>query len=178
MTEHRERPQYGEYASVDEQIAAGGHVVEPDPVPAPPTATAALAAPVPSTRVPGEPPASRLWDVALTLSLLGVGAYSTLSSIPGFLNFASALNDLYVAAGYGEYTSTSLADGLGVGALVSQSVLYVVTVALAVARLRARKVAFFIPLIGAAVSGLVIFVLVLVAMTSDPALAAWVDSQS
>jgi hypothetical protein len=174
MTEQRERPQYGEYASVDEQIAAGGHVVEPDSVPT--AAPEILAPPVASTRVPGSPP--RAWDLPLTVALLVLGGYSTVSSIPGFLSFASTLNDLYVASGYGEYTSTALANGLGIGALVSQSLIYVVTVALAIARLRARKLAFFIPVIGAVVSGVVIFVLVLVAMTSDPALAAWVTSQS
>ena len=176
MTEQRERPQYGEYASVDEQIAAGGHVVEPDSVPV--AAPGPLAPPVASTRVPGSPPKARAWDMPLTVALLVLGGYSTISSIPGFLSFASTLNDLYVASGYGEYTSTALANGLGIGALVSQSLIYVVTVALAIARLRARTLAFFIPVIGAVVSGVVIFVLVLVAMTSDPALAAWVTSQS
>jgi hypothetical protein len=174
MTEQRERPQYGEYASVDEQIAAGGHVVEPDSVPT--AAPGILAPPVASTRVPGSPP--RAWDLPLTVALLVLGGYSTVSSIPGFLSFASTLNDLYVASGYGEYTSTALANGLGIGALVSQSLIYVVTVALAITRLRAKKLAFFIPVIGAVVSGVVIFVLVLVAMTSDPALAAWVTSQN
>ena len=181
MSDKRERPQYGEYASVDEQIAAGGHAVEAAPAPVSPTTVTpatALAPPVASTRVPGAPPTIRRWDLPLTIALLVLGGYSVISGIPGFLNFASALNDVYVASGYGEYTSTSLANGIGIGALVSQSVLYVVTVALAVARLRAKKLAFFIPLIGGLASGVVIFVLMLVAMTSDPALAAWLNSQS
>lgn len=176
MSEPRERPQYGEYASVDEQIAAGGHAVDPDPVAA--VVPERFAPPVAATRVVGAPPAARPWDLALTVALLVLGAYSVISSIPGFLAFGSTLDELYTASGYGDYTSDSLASGIGIGILVSQSLLYVATVALSIARLRAKKLAFFVPLVGAAASGVVIFVLVLVAMTSDPALAAWITDQS
>lgn len=183
MSDARERPQYGEYASVDEQIAAGGFAVEPDPVSPPahlPTNVPAerFAPSLATTRVVGESPASRPWDLALTTALLVVGAYSIVTSIPELLNFGATLKELYAAAGYGEYTSISLANGIGVGIVVTQAVIYIATVLLTIARLRKRRIAFFVPVAGAVASGLVIFVLVLVAMTSDPALAAWVGSQN
>jgi hypothetical protein len=174
----RPRPQYGEYASVDEQIAAGGVPVEAEPVVTPAAvARAPLAPPDPVTRVDGAPPVSRTWDVVLTLTLLVLGAYSILTSIAGLLDFSTVLVELYAAAGYGAYTSIALADGIGVGILVSHSIVYVVTVAVALSRLRARRLAFFVPISGAVLAGVFYFVLVLVAMTSDPALAAWVSEQ-
>jgi hypothetical protein len=174
MTEQRERPQYGEYASVDEQIAAGGHRVEPDPV----APAAELAPPIASTRVVGAPPTGRPWDLALTVAFLVFGAYSVVSSIPGLLDFGSTLDQMYALSGYGDYTELALANGIGIGILVSQSVLFVATVAVTAIRLRARKLAFFVPLIGGAAAGIVIFVLLLVAMVLDPALAASVGAPS
>jgi len=175
MSEQRERPQYGEYASVDEQVAAGGYAVEPEPV-AP--VAQPLAPPLATTRIAGAPPAQRPWDLALTVAFLVFGAYSVVSSIPGLLDFGTTINQIYALSGYGDYTEIALADGIGIGILVSQSVLFIVTVVITALRLRARKLAFFVPLIGGAVAGIVIFALMLVAITSDPAFAAMLSTQS
>lgn len=174
MSEQRERPQYGEYASPDEQVAAGGYAVEPEPV----AAAAPLAPPLATSRVAGAPPARRSWDVAVTVALLVFGAYSVVSSIPGLLDFGATINQIYALSGYGDYTEIALANGIGIGILVSQSVLFVVTVLLTALRLRAHKIAFFVPIVGGVVAGAVIFVLMLVAIVSDPAFAATLDSQS
>ena len=184
MTDQRPRPQYGEYASVDEQIAAGGIPVELEPVVTSPTtgvtgpADQGLVPPDPSTRIPGGPPAPKSWDFALSVTLLIFGAYTVGSSIAGLLDFSAVLREVYAQAGYGEYTSDGLADSIGIAILVSQSVLFIATLVVTVLRLRAKRVAFFVPLIGGAVAGLLMVALVLVAMTADPALAAWVTSQS
>jgi uncharacterized membrane protein len=174
MSEQRERPQYGEYASVDEQVAAGGYKVEPEPV----APVAPLAPPLATTRVVGAPPTQRPWDLALTVALLVFGAYSVVSSIPGLLDFAATVNQIYALSGYGDYTETDLANGIGIGILVSQSVLFVATVAVTMMRLRARKVAFFVPLIGGVIAAVVIFVLMLIVIISDPAFTATLNSQS
>ena len=174
MSEQRERPQYGEYASPDEQVAAGGYAVEPEPLVAP----APLAPPVASTRVAGVPPATRPWDLALTVAFLAFGAYSVVSSIPGLLDFGTTINQIYALSGYGDYTELALAVGIGLGILVSQSVLFVITVVITALRLRAHKIAFFVPVIGGVVAGVVIFVLMLVAIVSDPSFADTLNSQS
>lgn len=187
MTDRRERPQYGEYATPDEQVAAGGYAVEPAPVVSSTSVTSTghsqplaqpFAQPHPATRIAGAPPAPRTWDVALTVAFLVFGAYSVVSSIPGLLDFGATLKQLYRLSGYGEYTQIDLANGIGIGILVSQSVLFVATVVVTMARLRARKIAFFVPLIGGVVSGVVIFVLMLIAITMDPAFAATLGSTS
>ncbi|WP_411701456.1 DUF6264 family protein [Conyzicola sp.] len=175
MSDQRDRPQYGEYASVDEQVAAGGYRVEHEQ---PSTAVTPLAPPLAATRVPGAPPTPRRWDFVLTVGLLVFGAYSVASSVPSLLDFGATLDQMYELSGYGDYTELELARGIGIAILVSQSVLYVVTVIVTLMRLRARKLSFFVPLIGGALAAIVIFVLLLVAMVSDPALAATIGTPS
>jgi hypothetical protein len=179
MNEPRERPQYGEYASVDEQIAAGGFAVEPDPAaPASRAAADRLPPPAADTRVAGAPPAGRPWDLALTTALLVFGAYSVVSSIPELLDYSAGMAQVFETAGVGAYTSTGLADAVGVALLVAHIVIYAVALVLTVLRLRTRKISFFVPLAGAALYALVTLVLTGVALFSDPAYSAWLDSLS
>jgi hypothetical protein len=189
MTDSRPRPQYGEYASPDEQVAAGGIVAQPEPAgrvaPGSDASNAAAGAPLnaapssaaqrPATVAVAAPNRSR--DVFFTAALLALGAYFVVSSIPGMLDLAATLRSVYSASGYGEYTSDSTADALGLAAVVVQCVLYVVTVAIAIARIRAKKLAFLVPLIGGLVAVVVVTILVIMAMVLDPALTAHVNSQ-
>jgi hypothetical protein len=178
VSDARDRPQYGEYASADERIAAGGLPVEPEnTVQNRASGTTELAPPDPASRVDGAPPVARNGDVMLTIALLVVGVYSVVSSIPGLLDLSTTLVEAFDAAGLGAFTSFGVADAIGVAILVSHSVILVVTVALSLSRVRARRLAFFIPLIGGALAALVFMVLLLVAMTSDPSFAAWAAMQ-
>jgi len=178
MTERRERPQYGEYATVDEQIAAGGFAVEPDPVPQPEQGPADPAPPAAAARVVGDPPATRTWDFVLTTALLVFGAYSVVSSIPDMLDYSGGMAEVFATAGIGKYTSTGLADSIGVALLVSHIVIYAVTAVLTLVRVRARKLSFFVPLAGAVLYALATLVLTGVALFSDPAYAAWLATLS
>ena len=184
MTEPRERPQYGEYASVDERIAAGGYAVEPDPVESrpvvPPAGRTADRFPPPAAgaRVAGGPPVARPWDLALTTALLVFGAYSVVSSIPELLDYSAGMSQVFDTAGIGAYTSTALADSVGVALLVAHIVIYAAALVLTVLRLRTRKISFFVPLAGAVLYAVVTLVLTGVALFSDPAYAVWLDSLS
>jgi hypothetical protein len=179
MSDARQRPQYGEYASPDERIAAGGLPLEPEVVAAAPVAASTeLPPPDAASRVDGAPPVARNGDAMLTIALLVFGVYSVVSSIPGLLGLSTTLVDAFTAAKIGTYTSFATADAIGVAILVCHSVILVAVVALSLARVRARRLAFFIPLAGGALAGVIYIVLLLVAMASDPSFAAWVDSRS
>jgi hypothetical protein len=180
MTEPRPRPQYGEYASPDEQVAAGGYIPPAEPVepvaPAsrPPARSASGrdSAPVAPAAAP-----NRNRDMVFTTALLALGAYFVVSSIPGLIDLPATLRSAYAASGYGEYTSDATADALGLAAVIVQGVLFVATVWIAMLRLRAKKLAFPVALIGGVVTVVVVLVLVIMAMVLDPALAAYVNSQ-
>jgi hypothetical protein len=178
MSDARQRPQYGEYASPDERIAAGGLPLEPDVVVPTPVASTELPPPDAASRLDGAPPVARNGDTMLTLALLVLGVYSVVTSIPGLLSLSTTLVDAFEAAKLVYSPSFATADAIGVAILVSHSVILVVVVALSLTRLRARRLAFFIPLAGGALAGVIFIVLLFVAMAADPSFIAWVDSRS
>jgi hypothetical protein len=182
----RPRPEYGEYASVDEQVAAGGIPVEAEPaapvVPAKTAVRAPLAPPDPGTRVEGAPPVTRTWDVMLTVGLLVFGVFMVVDSIPGFLDLPAAFREAFVVleengyAGEG-FDAGPVTAGIGVAMLVIHSIILVVTVAISLVRLRARRIAFFVPVAGGVLAGIVAVVLMLVAANVDPSFAVWMNQQ-
>jgi hypothetical protein len=232
MTDPRPRPQYGEYATPEEQAKAMGSAAPapsdvadaaPDaaapviPVadvahklpaygenapagsapfvpPSAPTASAsAPAAFTSSTAAPVMPPSTvggsaastasavpttrprRRWDVVLTAVLLGMGVVSVVSSIPQYANFGATMQSGISQLGYGEYTAVALANTIGIAINVTQIVLYLITAFIAIRVVQRGRIGFYIPLIGAFVSGVVTVVLLIVAITGDPALLSQIS---
>lgn len=154
-------PGYGEY----------GPRVEP----------AARAEPKPSAAVPTAPPASairqpRRWDAILTVSLLALGLYVTLVSIPQMLALGSVLDEVYKAGGYGRYTSDGIASTIGIVINIVHVVLLIAAFAVALPRLRRGRIAFWVPLTAGVLATVVGSVLVGVAMFSDPAMLQYINT--
>lgn len=162
MTESRPTPQYGEYASPEEQAKAMGAAAWPAPQPAEP-------APVPRVR------SSR--DMVITVTLLGIGLVWVLLSIPGAADLPATLNRTYELQGYtGTYGPVELASTLGLLMNISSIVVWAITCAVSIAMLRRHRRAVYVPIIGAVVAGAIALALTLVAMLSDPGLIAYVNS--
>jgi hypothetical protein len=188
MTEQRPRPQYGEYATPEEQLAAMGAQPAAQPVPHP-VARPEMPPGVSSTAGAGTgaatgaasasaPVAPRPWDLSLTVFLLALNAFLVLTSIPDWLNLSATLATGYEQLGYGDYTSTELANSIGLGIVAIQVGLLITVLYVAVTRLRAQRRAFPITL-GLGILGVVLTItLLMVAMTSDPALAAYIATQT
>ena len=176
MTEQRPRPQYGEYASTEERLAAGGLPLEDAP-PRPETRIdpTAVTAPAPDPAIAG--PAAYPWDRALTVALLAFGAISVIRAAPGLLDFSSTLREVYETADLGvQYSNDALADGIGIAVFASQVVLYALTLLLSMRRLRTGRRAFVVPLIGGVVAGIITLVLMIAAMVGDPAFTTLMNS--
>jgi uncharacterized membrane protein len=156
-------PRYGEYAPIPEKIEAPA----PQPVDEKPAA--------PEGAVAAKP--QRAWDRALTIGLLAVGAVNLFFSIPQFANFGDSLREVFTQNGFGTYTSDGLATVLGAVAIVVQLVILSFSVFFARRNLAAGRVSFWIPLVGAVLSLIVVTAVVLGAMLPDPALRAWFDAQ-
>jgi hypothetical protein len=189
MTDERPRPQYGEYATPEEQVKAGGasgaaHVgktgIEP-------SAQSGLTPSVFSPRgftaggpagAAGAPLVRRPWDLSITVFLLALNAYLVLTSIPDWLNLGVTLATGYTQLGYGDYTSTELANSVGLGIVAVQVALLISVLYFAIKRLRAQRRAFPITLGLGLLAVVLTMVLLMVAMTSDPALAAYIATQS
>ena len=169
MTDPRPRPQYGEYASRDDQAKAAGH---PAPSFAPPTVPpAAGPTPAPSARA-GTP---RRWDIVLSVALLAYGAVNVVAGFFQFADLGAVLEQVYTRMGIGKYTPTPLAGTLGVVINVTSSVLFVLTALLTTRLLRRGRLAFYLPIIGGVLAWIVSFVCVAVLMFGDPAFTAYVN---
>jgi len=175
MSEQRPRPQYGEYASSEERLAAGGAPLEPAP-PRPDTRIDPVELATPAT--PAAPLAAKRpsIDPAITAGLLGFGlVYIIIDVVPDAFNYSASVQRMFDTFGIGDFTPTAFSDGVGVATLISQVVIYIAAVVISYRRVRAGKRAFFVPLVGALLAGIVSSVLSYAVLTSDPAMNLWIE---
>jgi len=169
-----DRPQYGEYATPEQQRAAAGlPPVEPETqTPAVPSAPAgaAASAPAASASAPSQAkPASRM-DRIITAALLGVGLVNVLGSIPGFLDLSSTMDRTLQVMGLdGEFTNFAAARVWGPTAAVVMLAGYVVTAWLGFRRVRRGRIAWWVPLLGFVITMAIVSVCISVPMLGDPA---------
>jgi hypothetical protein len=89
-----------------------------------------------------------------------------------------ALQEGYAQQGIGTYTATDLANAMGWAVIVVSMLALVLAIGISVPRLRAHRLAFWVPLAAAAVSLILTTVLVAVAVFGDPAGAAYLQRTS
>jgi hypothetical protein len=173
MSDDRPRPQYGEYATPEEQRA---RIRQPDatfdldagkaPDAAPPAP-----APIPT---PAAGPAARnprAMDRIATIALLALGLFEVLRSIPGFVDPNELLTQLLTQFGVdGGLSDPAGARAWGAAAAVLLAVGWFATATVSVWNLRAGRLSFWIPLLGGVVFTLLASMLLVVPLMMDPAL--------
>lgn len=162
-----DRPQYGEYATPEEQRARAGLP------PVEQVSTASAPAPAPPLQQPAVGPAAarprNRAGVMITAVLLGVGLMNVLYSIPEFLDLSSTLEQtLKLLGGDGSFSNFAAAKTWGVIALVVMLAGYGLTLWLALRRIRSGRSSWWVPLVGFVVTMLVVSVCVSVPMLGDP----------
>jgi hypothetical protein len=160
-----DRPQYGEYASPEEQRARAGL----PPVDQMPVASAVV---LPTTPAAGAaaPQIDRRVGRMVTAVLLGVGLVNVLTSIPGFLNLSASLDQSLKMLGYeGSFSDFAAAKTWGVVALVVMMLGYAATVWLSVRMIRRNRSSWWLPLVGFAVTMIAVTICISVPMLGDPA---------
>lgn len=168
-----DRPQYGEYATPEEQRERAGL----PPIEAQPVVDPAAAAPV-TPQVPRTPqaqaaavPGSSAGRM-ITLVLLALGLFNVLSSIPGFLDLSSTFDQTMKMLGIdGTFTNYAAAKNWGVIALLVMMAGYAATIWLSVRRMRAGRSSWWVPLVGFVVTMLLVSLCMAVPMMGDPAFA-------
>lgn len=180
--EPRPRPQYGEYATPEEQRA---RIAQPDATDALTAGVRPATEPAPVARgvvSPGHAPRTapatswRLADRVVTLGLLAYGLFNVVFTAPRLFDFAGFANE-YLAL-LGVDASFSNVDAARVWGPVAGAVYvagWVGTALLAWWRLRRGGVAFWIPLVGAVVTILVVAACLTVPLSGDPAFAEFVE---
>jgi hypothetical protein len=198
MSEPRPRPQFGEYATPEEQRASIAEpidaqraeelgvapVVPADHGPAQPTLREQTrhttdAAPV-TTPAPSAGQATRrpvTGDRLATSILLGLGLVSFIVMMPGLLDLPGLIRPALVQMGVSGYSSDGLASAMGVLALGLQIALWVGAIILSGRSLRAGRLTFWIPLVAGVAANIVVVICIAIAMGADPAFMEYVRSQ-
>ncbi|MDZ5144441.1 DUF6264 family protein [Microbacterium testaceum] len=171
--EARPRPQYGEYATPEEQRArirrpevtealeAG---VAPQPEPVAPSSSAAKPAPTPVSTTRGGQ-----IDRIVTFGLLIYGLFSVVTSIIQLLNFPEYANN-FARVFRVDATFTNLTAGYlwGAAAAAVTGIGWLLTAMFTWRSMKRGRISFWIPIVGALVSTVIAAVLSLVGMASDP----------
>ena len=192
----RPRPQYGELAPEGWtwQPPSDKDRVDPTPLPLAGSGTGTGAAaptradqpsvpavpPVPYQQGQHPDPVKRAvprWDRPLTIGLLAFGLLATLYGAFSLGALPNAMQMIYTQQGLGTYTPAA-----GIGPLTSVGAIAVVCVWLAAAAvsvrlLLRRRRAFYVPIIGGAVSTVALFAFILAAMLGDPTLINFLSQQ-
>ena len=167
----RPRPQYGEYATPEEQRA---RIRQPEPVavtPPPPTPVAPAAVAAQPGRM-GAPaaPRPRFADRIVTFGLLGYGLFTVLGSIPAAADYGQFAANFLAMFGVDQALSDPAgARGWGLAAALVLGVGWVVTLGLSWMSVRAGRISFWIPLVGGVVCNMVSSALLVAPLMSDPA---------
>lgn len=176
MSDERPRPQYGEYATPEEQRA---RIQQPDPALMAPAPVEPAAAEAPAAADVPAPVRQRPVDRLVTAMLLGVGAVNVFFSAQGFSDPSAAFSQTFSAMGIpGEFSNFDSAQTWGMIAAVVLVAGYLLTALGSWARLRAGRLAWWLPLVGATVTYIVVSVCLAIPLAGDPAFQAYVTSVS
>lgn len=201
MTDPRPRPKYGEYAPLPPAAPEGTSEagVEKSPAdPATPASPAGMAPPampiIPDSSLnaqyqrdaaagltaQGETPVApprkhRLWDVFLTATLLLFGVVDIINTFSTVANLGPVLREGLAAQGMDDFTSDALASEAGGVANIVRVAALVLTIIFALLQIQRKRIAFWIPIIGASIAGIALMVAIFVAVLSDPGFIAYVE---
>jgi len=110
------------------------------------------------------------WDRPLTLALLILGLLGATFAASVLIALPDAVQLLYTQQNLGTYVPAASVAPLLVLGMVLQGLIWLVTAGVSVWLLVRGRRAFYLPLVGAAVSLVALFVVMSLAITSDPTL--------
>ncbi|WP_438855085.1 DUF6264 family protein [Agromyces sp. M3QZ16-3] len=177
--DERPRPQYGEYAPEgwswqppgDERTDAAASAPAPPPPPAP--SAAPRAAGSPAADATARPP--RTTDRFFTILLLALGALGAWNTSVSLQQLPGAIQGVYADQGVGTYSPQPWLPTLALIGTVFMLALYAAVLGWSIMRLRARKLAFWVPLVGGAVAFLATMVLTSIVFFTDPTFQSYLE---
>lgn len=171
------RPQYGEYATPEEQRA---RIRQPDATTLAASAGPAIQVePTPATAVPGRATAPaaavverrpRPFDRIVTFALLAYGLVNVVTSIPALVDYGDYTDTVFKLLGVDvELSDPAAGRPWGIAAAIVLAVGWAITAALSLWSLRRGRLTWWIPLVGGIVFTFACGTLMLVPLMSDPA---------
>ncbi|MDQ4213949.1 DUF6264 family protein [Microbacterium sp. ASV81] len=166
------RPQYGEYATPEEQSRRAGREIPPPVVHVPPPAPEPVPIPYPAAPVRPARPVDRI----VAIGLLAYGLWNVITTVLTFLDPASLITTMMQMLGIsGDFSHYAEAKTWGMVGSILLIVGWVLTAAWTVMRLRRGKVAWWVPLVGGIVFVTLSSACMLIAFYGDPAVISYID---
>lgn len=185
MTEDRPRPAYGEYATPEEQRARiqqpdrayaldTGHDLDSATSPAtPPAAAPGWGALPPNPGATTAAAGRRRMDLTVAMVLLGYGLVQVVLTSIQTMNFAAFAQQFMTVAGItGQFTNVDQGRMWGAIGAVSFGVGWLVTALVVFLRARRARTVWWVPIVGAAISFLVLTSCLMVPLLNDPAITS------
>jgi hypothetical protein len=117
----------------------------------------------------------RMWDVLLTSTLLLFGVVDIINTFSTVSNLGPALREGLAAQGVESFSSDALASEAGGAANVVRLVVLVLTIVFSLVQIQRKRIAFWIPIVGAVIAGITLIVAILVTVMSDPGFLAYIE---
>ena len=156
MTDDRPEPKYGQYAPAAPAASATKPTELPPPPPPPVVA-----------------PPNRTRDVIVTTVLLLVGVFDVVTAFATFADLGASLSLVYKQLGIDGTVATDLAAPYGLAINIARITVLVITIAVSLLLIARHRRAFWVPLAGYVLAGIVSSGLVIALMLNDPAYQAW-----
>ncbi|MFK3676110.1 DUF6264 family protein [Microbacterium sp. NPDC090218] len=175
-----QRPQYGELATPEEQRRAAGLPPLEEVVATPPAAPApALAGVSDAGRSEGPMGAARRHPVDrfATIALLAYGLVNVVVTGLSYLDLPTVMNETMKILGIdGEFTNFAQGRTWGTIGAIVLAIGWMITAALSIRRLRRGRLTWWLPIVGAIVTGILVSMCIAVPMMSDPAFVAYLTT--
>ncbi|UKF79802.1 DUF6264 family protein [Clavibacter californiensis] len=113
--------------------------------------------------------APRRFDAAITVGLLAAGLVNVAGSIGANADPSQAINQSYALFGGGTYEVTPQTSVIGIAVNVVNIVVFVLAAWISLELVKRKRLAFWVPIVGAVVATVITSVLVLTLIIQDPA---------
>ncbi len=171
----RAQPEYGEYASPQEQAKAIARS-QPAGTGGAPASGTAPSLPAAGSRAAPAASSAGVLDRFATVLLLALGLVYLIGGAGGYLDLARTLDTVYAQFGIGEYTPTPATSAFGLAFVACQTVVWVAAAVWSYRRLSRGRRSWWVAVLGAVVSFVVTVVLFGALLAGDPAFLAYVSS--
>ncbi|MFJ4224530.1 DUF6264 family protein [Microbacterium sp. NPDC089695] len=165
-----QRPQYGEFATPEEQRRAAG-------LPPLDQAPHVMVEEAPIASAPDAPDVKRSHPVdrVLTIGMLAYGLINVVMTGLSYLDFASAMNQVMGIVGVeGEFTNYAQGRLWGTIAAIVLVAGWSLTAAVSIRRLRRGLIAWWVPIVGAVVTMIATSICVAIPLMGDPAFMEYI----
>jgi len=169
-----QRPRYGEIATPEEQRLARGLplVDEPAPPAAVPASAPVATDPAPTAAAPRRHPVDRI----VTIALLAYGLVNVVVTGLSYLDIGRVMNETMAILGIeGEFTNYAMGRPWGTVAAIVLALGWCITAALSLRRLRRGRLTWWLPVVGAIATVIVVSLCLAVPMMNDPAFIAYLE---